>query len=301
MMGKLGWLGLVVLVAGAGIAAYLLRPVSGPGRDLTLSADAGRGAYVMTLGGCVACHTDRKNGGAPLAGGAPLKTPFGDFVPPNITPDPEAGIGRWTLAEFSDALSNGHGPNGALYPAFPYTSYTLMTDQDVVDLYAALKAAAPVARPAPPHAVGFPFNLRLANLAWQNLFFTPRRFEPDAAHSAVWNRGAYIANGPGHCVECHSPRNALGAIEKGKEFTGAPKGSVGGRAPALTAAALAPFYAVADLEETLRTGVASSGDDLGGEMAEVVRDSTSKLTDADRHALAVYLLGQEEQEAAADR
>jgi mono/diheme cytochrome c family protein len=290
----LRWLLLVVVVIGIGVAVYLFKPVNGPARDLTLTADAEHGAYVLTLGGCVACHTDTKNNGPMLAGGAPLRTPFGDFVPPNITPDPDAGIGRWTLAEFSDALSNGHGPNGYLYPPFPYTSYTTMTDQDVVDLYAALKQVPPVDKPAPPHAVGFPFNIRLANLAWQNLFFTPRRFQPDPNHSEVWNRGAYIANGPGHCVECHSPRNMFGAIEKGKEFTGAPKGSVGGRAPALTAEALAPFYEEADIEDTLKTGVSSSGDDLGGEMAEVVKDSTSKLTDADRHAIAAYLLGKDE-------
>jgi mono/diheme cytochrome c family protein len=288
------WLLLLVVIVGVGVAVYLFKPVSGPARDLTLTADATRGAYVMTLGGCVACHTDTKNNGPLLAGGAPLKTPFGNFVPPNITPDPDAGIGKWTLADFSDALSNGHGPNGYLYPPFPYTSYTTLTDQDLVDLFAALKAIPPVNKPAPPHDIGFPFNIRLANLAWQNLFFTPHRFAPDAAHSTLWNRGAYIANGPGHCVECHSPRNPLGAIVKGQEFTGAPKGSVGGRAPPLTADALKAFYAEADLEDTLKTGVSSSGDDLGGEMAEVVKDSTSKWTDDDRHAVAAYLLGMEQ-------
>lgn len=288
------WLLLLAVVVGIGVAVYLLKPVNGPARDLTLTADATRGAYVMTLGGCVACHTDSKNNGPLLAGGAPLKTPFGDFIPPNITSDPTAGIGRWTLAEFSDAMSNGHGPNGHLYPPFPYTSYTTMTDQDLVDLFAALRQVPPVPTKAPPHRVGFPFNIRLANLAWQNLFFTPHRFVPDPSHSALWNRGAYIANGPGHCVECHSPRNLFGAIEKGQEFTGAPKGSVGGRSPALTADALQKFYSEADLEDTLKTGVASTGDDLGGEMALVARDSTSRWTDEDRHAVAAYLLGLEQ-------
>ncbi|MDR3473677.1 MAG: cytochrome c [Devosia sp.] len=290
----LRWLLLLVVVVGIGVAVYLLKPVNGPARDLTLTADATRGAYVLMLGGCVACHTDSKNNGALLAGGAPLKTPFGDFVPPNITSDPEAGIGKWTLAEFSDAMSNGRGPNGYLYPPFPYTSYTTMTDQDIVDLFAALKQISPVSTKAQPHQLSFPFNIRLANLAWQNLFFVPHRFVKDPAHSELWNRGAYIANGPGHCVECHSPRNMFGAIEKGQEFTGAPKGSVGGRSPALTAEALKPFYSEADLEDTLKTGVASSGDDLGGEMALVAKDSTSQWTDDDRHAVAAYLLGQEQ-------
>ena len=288
------WLFLVVVVIGLAVAVYLLRPVNGTARDLTLTADATHGAYVLALGGCVACHTDAKNKGALLAGGAPLVTPFGSFIPPNITPDPAGGIGKWTLAEFSDALSNGRGPDGHLYPAFPYTSYTTMTDQDVVDLFAALKAVPPVATKAPPHQVSFPFNIRLANLAWQNLFFSPRRFVADPAHSALWNRGAYIANGPGHCVECHSPRNPLGAIQKGLEFTGSPKGSVGGRAPALTAAELKrALYDLPSLEDTLKTGVAASGDDLAGEMAAVVKDSTSQYTDEDRHAVSAYLLGLE--------
>ncbi len=285
------WLLLVIVIIGVGVAVYLFRPVNGPARDLTLAADAKHGAYVLILGGCVACHTDTKNNGPELAGGAPLMTPFGNFIPPNITSDPEAGIGKWTLAEFSDALSNGHGPNGHLYPVFPYTSYTTMTDQDLVDLFAALKQVPPVAKKAAPHEVSFPFNIRLANLAWQNLFFTPHRFADDPSHSVLWNRGAYIANGPGHCVECHSPRNVFGASEKGQEFTGAPKGSVGGRAPSLKPDDLKAFYAEADLEDTLKTGTSSSGDDLGGEMAAVVKDSTSQWTDDDRHAVAAYLLG----------
>ena len=289
------WLLAIVVVIGLGVAVYLFRPVSGPARDLTLKADATHGAYVLAVGGCVACHTDTKNNGETLAGGAPLVTPFGSFVPPNITPDPEAGIGKWTLAEFSEALSNGHGPNGHLYPAFPYTSYTKMTDQDLVDLFAALKAVTPVSKRAARSEVGFPFNIRLANLAWQNLFFSPHRFVPDPVHSAVWNRGAYIANGPGHCVECHSPRNLFGAIEVGKEFTGSPKGSVGGRAPPLTPSELKRgLYDEPGLIDTLKTGFTPGDDALGGEMAAVVKDSTSQYTDDDRKAVAAYLLGLEQ-------
>jgi mono/diheme cytochrome c family protein len=287
----LRWLLLVIVIIGVGIAVYLFRPVNGPERNLALTADAVHGAYILALGGCAACHTDSKANGPMLAGGAPLTTPFGTFYPPNITSDPKFGIGKWTLAEFSDALSNGHGPNGHLYPVFPYTSYTTMTDQDLVDLFAALKAIPPVAQPSHPHEVNFPFNIRLANLAWQNLFFTPHRFADDPTRSTLWNRGAYIANGPGHCIECHSPRNAFGAIDYSQAFTGAPKGSVGGRAPSLKADDLKAFYAEADLEDTLKTGVSSSGDDLGGDMALVVKDSTSQWTDDDRHALAAYLLG----------
>lgn len=285
------WVLLILVVVGIGAAIYLLRPVRGPERDLTLTADTAHGAYLIRLGGCIACHTDRKNGVADLGGGAGLSTPFGTFYPPNITPDPDAGIGNWTLAQFSDAMSNGEGPQGHLYPAFPYDAYTLMSDQEIVDLFAALKAVPPVAEPAKPHEVMFPFNIRLAMAGWKNLFFHPRRFEPDPAKSEEWNRGAYLANGPGHCVTCHSPRNLLGAIEARQEFTGNNAGGPGGRAPSITAAELVrKEYDEALLIEALKTGFAPDFDVLGGPMGEVIEDGTKHWTDEDLAALATYLL-----------
>lgn len=285
------WLLAATVVVGAAAGIYLLRPVSGLAIDTTLVGDAGRGAYLMRLGGCVACHTDAKAGGARLAGGAALATPFGSFVPPNITPDPAAGIGRWTLAQFGDAMRNGDGPQGHLYPAFPYDSYTLMSDQEIADLFAALMAEPAVAQKAPDHQIAFPFNIRLAMAGWKNLFFTPGRFQPDAEKSEVWNRGAYLANGPAHCVACHSPRNLFGAIEGGKRFTGNPSGGPGGRAPALTKAALADEgYDVPTLVQTLKDGFTPGFDVLGGAMGEVITEGTSHWTDADLQALAAYLL-----------
>lgn len=285
------WVLLVLAVVGIGAAIYFLRPVRGPERDLTLTADAAHGAYLIRLGGCVSCHTDRKNGIAELGGGPGLATPFGTFYPPNITPHREAGIGSWTLEQFSNAMSNGEGPQGHLYPAFPYDAYSLMSDQDIVDLFAGLKEVTPVAEPAPPHNVIFPFNVRLAMSGWKNLFFNPRRFEPDPDKSEAWNRGAYLANGPGHCVTCHSPRNVLGAIEVGKEFTGNKDGGPGGRAPAITADELTrKDYTAALLIEALTTGFAPDFDILGGAMAEEIEDSTKHWTDADLEALATYLL-----------
>lgn len=282
----------VVLVA-AGV--YFLRPVEGPARDLTLAADAEHGAYVMRLGGCVACHTDTANSGALLAGGAALKTDFGDFVPPNITPHPQAGIGGWSLAQFSDALSNGKGP-GLLhhyYPAFPYDSYTLMSDQDVVDLYAAIMEVAPVAERASPNRVSFPFNIRAGLLAWKNLFFNPERFTPDPDRSARWNRGAYLALGPGHCAACHTPRNFLGAPDISRQFSGS-QGGPGGRAPAITRARLqAEGYDVALLADALQSGFTPGFDVLGGAMAEVVAEGTSHWTQEDLEAIAAYLLDED--------
>ena len=280
----------VLAVVGLGAAAYFLKPVTGPARDLTLVGDVERGNYLIRLGGCVACHTDAANGRAFLSGGAGLATPFGTFVPPTITSDPSAGIGEWTLAQFSDAMSNGMGPQGHLYPAFPYENYTLMSDQEIADLYAALMATDPVSEPAAESQIPFPFNIRLAMAGWKNLFFAPARFAPEEGKSETYNRGKYLAYGPAHCVACHTPRNVLGALDWNAAFTGSP-GGTGGRAPAITAEALlAEGYDVPILVQTLKDGFTPGFDVLGGAMGEVIRDSTSQLTDADLTALAEYLL-----------
>ena len=288
------WLVVLGVLAVIGLAAglYFLRPVAGPARDLTLVGDVERGNYLIRLGGCVACHTDTANGRAFLSGGAGLETPFGTFVPPNITSDPEAGIGNWTLAQFAEAMSNGMGPQGHLYPAFPYENYTLMSDQEIADLYAALMATEPVSEPASDNQVPFPFNIRLAMAGWQNLFFAPTRFVPEAGRSAAYNRGKYLAYGPAHCVSCHTPRNALGALDWGKALTGSP-GGTGGRAPAITRDALfGQGYDEAILAQTLLDGFTPGFDVLGGPMGEVIADSTSQWTDADRAAIAEFLMAE---------
>lgn len=279
---------LAVLAVGTGV--YFLKPVTGPARDLTLVGDVERGNYLIRLGGCVACHTDAANGRAFLSGGAGLETPFGTFVPPNITSDPDAGIGGWTLAQFSDAMSNGMGPQGNLYPAFPYENYTLMSDQEIADLYVALLATEPVSEPAPASQIPFPFNIRLAMAGWQNLFFSPARFVPEPGRSETYNRGKYLALGPAHCASCHTPRNALGALERDAAFTGSP-GGTGGRAPAITAAALiAAGYDAESLAQTLMDGFTPDFDVLSGPMSEVITNSTSLWTPEDRAAVAEYLL-----------
>ncbi|RUX76893.1 c-type cytochrome [Mesorhizobium sp. M7A.F.Ca.US.006.04.2.1] len=285
------WLAAVVL-AGLVVAIYFLKPVTGPARDLTLAGNAASGAYLIRLSGCDACHTDHEHNGPALAGGKPLKTKFGVFYPPNITPDKKTGIGNWTLAQFSNALSNGIGPHGKnFYPVFPYNDFTLMSDQEVVDLYAAVMATQPVSREAPANRVIFPFNIRLFISGWKNLFFSPHRYQNDPAHSAQWNRGAYLANGPAHCVTCHSPLNALGSVVQGKRFTGNPFEGPGGKAPPLTPAALLQGgYTRDGLAQTLKTGVTPNAGKVGKEMGLVVTDETSHWTDDDRNAVADYLL-----------
>lgn len=284
----------VVLVLGAGLAWYMLKPVQGPPRDLSLVGDATRGAYLLRLGGCVACHTDTSSGGGMLSGGPGgpgLASPFGTFHAPNITSDPDAGIGRWTLAQFSSAMSDGEGPEGHLYPAFPYENYTLMSDQEIADLYAALMAVPADPTPSKPHEIAFPFNIRLALAGWKNLFFRPARYEADASQSEEWNRGRYIVMGPAHCAACHSPRNLLGAIEAGQELSGNPGGGVGGRAPSLLTADLeAEGYDVDSLAQTLLDGFTPGFDSLGGAMGEVISEGSSQWTEADRRAVATYLM-----------
>lgn len=283
---------LAVVAGGAGL--WLLKPVKGPERDLTLIGDAMRGEYIIWLSGCVTCHTDHAHNGARLAGGDPLKTPFGVFYPPNITPDRETGIGNWTLRQFSDALSNGDGPHGNLYPVFPYNDFTLMSDQDVVDLYAAIMSEAPVTRVGRKNQVVFPFNFRLLVSGWKNLFFSPHRYRDDPAHSASWNRGAYLANGLTHCVACHSPLNPFGAVEDDMRFTGNPSGGAGGKAPPLTEPNLLQGgYTRDSLVLLLKTGVTPARGKVGDEMGLVVTEETSHWRDEDLQAVADYLLDAE--------
>ena len=290
----LWWLIAVVVVIAIGVGLYMLTPVRGPARDTTLVGDATHGKYLIRLGGCVTCHTDPKNKDALLAGSqsAGLPTPFGIFYPPNITSSKSAGIGNWTEAQFAAALSDGEGPQGHLYPAFPYDAYTLMSDQDVADLYAALQQVPAVDTPSHPHAVSFPFDQRWLMAGWKHLFFHPGRYVADASQDEQWNRGKYIVMGPGHCVTCHSPRNALGGIDAGTALTGNPdKSGPGGKAPALTKAALEKHeYDEASLAQTLSDGFTPGFDNLGGPMGEVVADETSQWTDEDRAAVAAYLL-----------
>jgi mono/diheme cytochrome c family protein len=282
------FIGLAVLAAvGVGVAAWMLSPQPGPVRDLSLTPDAERGEYLIRLGGCVACHTDTEKEGAYLAGGAPLKSDFGTFVAPNITPHPQAGIGNWTLEDFSRAMSDGLGRDGEhLYPAFPYDSYTKLSDQDVVDLYAALMAVPESENDPGSHQLGLPFSIRAGVGAWKTLFFTPGPFVGNSTRSDLWNRGAYIVTGPAHCGACHTPRNALGAPD-GEPLSG-------GVGPEITAEALAGLgYDRLWLEEVLLGGVTPEFDVPGREMAEVISEGTMHWTQEDITAVAAYLMDED--------
>lgn len=285
--------GTLALAAVAGLAACLFVPRDGTPAEMATSGDPKRGEYVLRLGGCVTCHTDEKNKGAFLAGGRALSSPYGTFYTSNITPDPATGIGGWSTADFVRAMTEGVSPDGhAYFPAFPYTSYTRMRLDDLVDLKAYLDTVARVANPVPDHDLSFPFGFRPLLKGWQLLFFEQGTFQPDPARSDTWNRGAYIVNGPGHCVECHTPRNALGALERDRLLAGTRDGPDGKPVPNITPHPEDGIggWSKTDVTFALKTSILPDGDVLGGAMAEVVDDATGHWTDQDREAVAEYLL-----------
>jgi len=223
-----------------------------------------------------------------LGGGLAVPSPFGTFYAPNISPDPADGIGLWTEAEFVGAVTKGISPTGSHYlPVFPYTSYQYARLEDVRDLFAYLKTLAPVSGKVRAHDVPFPFNIRRNVGIWKLLFMDGKPLMPDAAHSATWNRGAYLVNSLGHCAECHSPRNFLGGIIAAQRFAGAPNPEGEGWVPNITQKGLGD-WSEKDIAYFLETGEMPEGDSAGGSMARVIRN-TSQLKPEDRRAIAEYL------------
>jgi mono/diheme cytochrome c family protein len=251
-----------------------------------------RGEYLFRVGGCQGCHTATEPKGQLLAGGRRLDTPFGAFYPPNITPDPEFGIGRWQFEDFRRAMREGKGPDGAVYfPAFPYPSYTGMSDGDLRDLWAYLRTVPPVAEAAPGHDLNFPFNIRMLVWPWRWLYFEPGGEPIDTARPAEWQRGAYLVRSVGHCGECHSPRNFLGGVDADRELAGNPQGPEGKRIPNITPDPGKGIggWSPSEIASYLESGITPDGDFVGGPMYEVVENTTSKLTAEDRNAIVTYL------------
>ncbi|TPL05543.1 MULTISPECIES: cytochrome c [unclassified Mesorhizobium] len=273
----------LALTLAAGFAGLALGPA--------IAADQAdqiiRGQYQAVLGDCAGCHT--KPGGKPLAGGLPLETPFGALIPPNITPDTETGIGNWSEADFRDMMKTGVGHNGVrLYPAMPYPAYTRMTGQDISDLWAYLTTVDPVSNKVEANQLPFPLNIRLSMWGWNLLNFSETPFTPDPSKPAEWNRGAYIVQGAGHCGTCHTPKSFLGADKDSVFLQGASL--QGWFAPDITNNAQSGLgkWSEDELVQYLKTGV-NAHSIASGPMAEAVENSTSKMTDADLKAVAVYL------------
>jgi mono/diheme cytochrome c family protein len=255
------------------------------------AASIERGKYLFTAADCVGCHTDVKSKGAPLAGGRALITPFGTYYGPNITPDKQHGIGTWTDADFIRALRDGVSPSGEHYfPVFPYTSFTKMTDRDILDLKAYLFSLPAVAQPDKPHDIKFPFGFRFTMMFWKWLFLENGPFEPNPARDTQWNRGAYIVQALAHCGECHTDRNFLGAVKKDRELGGSQVGPDGDSVPNITPDERTGIgsWSEADIVEVLSSGLKPDGDVIGGAMGEVVQ-GTSKLSPDDLKAIATYL------------
>ena len=246
-----------------------------------------RGAYLVQAADCMPCHS--AIGGRPYAGGLILNTPFGRMATPNITPDKQTGIGAWTEEQFWDVLHRGLGEHGKyIYPTMTYTSYTKMPRADVDAVHAYLMSLQPVHAPRLDVSLNFPFNIRESLLAWRLMFFRADYFKDDAAKSAKWNRGAYLVEGPGHCGECHSPRNVMGGIIDSRSLAGAridsfwapnissdPRWGIGG-------------WSEDEIVEFLQTGSTHKGV-VFGPMSDVVHESMAHLTGDDVHAIAFYL------------
>jgi mono/diheme cytochrome c family protein len=251
--------------------------------------DAKRGAYLAKAAGCLGCHTESKEGATPYAGGRALKTPFGTFYGPNITPHPNAGLGRWSEADFMRALRLGLRPDGAHYfPAFPYPSFTRINDADMRDLWTYLRSLPQSARPSREHDLRFPFGWRFLVVGWKWLFFSPGPFAADPKQTPGLQRGAYLVDALGHCGECHTARNFLGGPKGDRRLAGAAKGPEGKRIPNLTPARLKK-WSDAELKGFLQTGLTPDGDVTAETMGEVIRNTTSVLTPEDLAAMIAYL------------
>jgi len=246
-----------------------------------------QGKSLVVAGDCASCHT--ADPARPFAGGKRIDTPFGAIYAPNLTPDRETGLGTWSDADFVRALRYGVAPDGSrYYPAFPYPNFTKLTRDDILSIRAYLATLTPFQNKAPPPELRFPLNVRAVMRVWNFIFFKPGILEPDQQKAADWNRGRYLVEGAGHCGACHTPKNILGADRRERAFAG---GKVDGWfAPRLDGAARSGLqtWSVDDIVEYLQSG-RNAKSHADGLMAEVVVNSTSKMSDGDVRAIAVYL------------
>lgn len=254
-----------------------------------LEGDATRGAQVYAAGGCSSCHAAPKSKGEDkdvLVGGLHFATDFGTFIAPNISPS-DAGIGGWSVIDLANAMQAGVSPDDAhYYPAFPYTSYIQMTAGDIVDLHAYMQTLPKSDVASQPHMVGFPFNIRRAMGGWKILFQPSAYVGVIDQSDPVLARGQYLVEGPGHCAECHTPRNFLGGWKKSKWLAGGPNPDGPGRIPNITPHALT--WSVDEIAEYLNSGFTPDFDTVGGSMV-AVQENMAALPHEDRIAIATYL------------
>lgn len=285
-------LGVIGFVALTSPSAYRLIRAEAAAPDASRAPNVENGRVLFFAGGCTSCHAVPNNDDKlRLGGGYALKSPFGTFHVPNISPHKQDGIGSWSTADFIRAMREGVSPDGRhYYPAFPYTSYQRMSAEDLSDLFAFMQTLPAVEGRVRDHELPFPFNIRRGVGLWKLAFLDGQVFKPDASKSASLNRGAYLVEGPGHCVECHSERNFAGAIVEERRFAGGPDPEGRGTVPNIT-----PHqsgiggWSPEELATLLKTGETPLFDTVGGPMGAVVAN-TAQLPDADRQAMAEYLL-----------
>jgi mono/diheme cytochrome c family protein len=248
-----------------------------------------KGEYLATVGDCASCHSER--GGVRYAGGRVLPTPFGNMPAPNITPDRETGLGEWSFEDFWQSLHSGVGRHGELlYPVFSYTSFTKVTRDDALAIFAYLQSLPATRQPAKPLGLGFPYSVRNSLKAWRALYFQEGEFQPDPSKSDAWNRGAYLVQGLGHCNECHAPRDSLGGSQNKPSLAGGQIPVQNWYAPDLSMQANGGLegWSEQDIVDLLKTGQSARGAAFGP-MAEVVQQSTQHVRDEDLRAIATYL------------
>ena len=283
---------IVLVLVGVGLSYWVTKPALLT-RDVLKPrhADLANGETLFNVGGCASCHaTPGQPDRLKLGGGRALKTVFGTFVVPNISSDPKVGMGGWRELEFVNAMLRGVGRSGEhLYPAFPYTSYQRLSVDDVLDLFAFMQTVPADGTPSQPHALDFPFNIRRAIGLWKFLFLDGRTFQPDSARSDELNRGAFLVEGPAHCAECHSPRNAFGAIQSSRRFAGGMNQTGNGFVPNITqhTDGIAD-WSQDDIDYFLKEGLTPDGASIASEM-KAVTDNTSRLSAGDRTAMAAYV------------
>lgn len=278
--------------AAAAVVAAALWAVLWPPLGKAADDPVQRGAYLARAGLCIACHTDYDNGGAELAGGNAISVPFGTIYSTNITPDPETGIGGWSDEEFLRAMRKGVGRRGEhLFPAFPYTSFTRMTDEDILALKAYLSSVEPVGKENRAHELTSPFGWRFLLTGWKWRYFDEGRWTPDPGQSARWNRGAYLVRAVTHCGECHTPRDWAGGLQRDLSMAGSAYGPEGEPAPNITPHPEAGVgdWTVEDMVELLQSGFKPDGDNVQGLMERVTVHGYEHMTEEDLTAIAVYL------------
>lgn len=290
------WLMLLIVFAIAGLGAFWIltqpqRVVAADDSSLEKSGDATRGRAVFFAGGCASCHaTPGQKNALHLGGGLGLHSPFGTFYAPNISSDPNAGIGKWKVADLINALKAGVAPDGShYYPSFPYTTYAKMTNSDVANLMAFLRTVPAVKTPSKEHGLAFPFTIRRGLGLWKMLYLKASPITPDKSKSEEWNRGRYLVEALGHCAECHSARNFMGGIIEKYRYAGGPDPEGKGWIPNMTQSKEGiADWSVEDIRTMLKTGLTPEIDSVGSTMADVVKNM-AELSDVDLKAMAAYI------------